>query len=271
LTVEETFYLSAPFIFMSIRRRGIGATQAALWAVGLALLLVGTHMSFWSFLDDPTFVILYTFFGRSLEFVIGIACARWLLAHRERLAVSGWPKCTYVGIAGALLVIGWMSTLQSPTKFGLFEPMGMVLNDLLLPVFLGIGILGLVLERSIASRLLSTELFLILGRSSYAFYLLHMSVFTAVFVRFLPAGSDVIRMGLLLVAMNVASVLLYVLYERPANLLVKRVGSRLLYIGVETPSAEQYAAFRNRAIAAFCVLLLLFGFWNLHKVSLIHL
>src|SRR5579872_4786986 len=126
LTVEETFYLSAPLIFMLLRRWGLIATQALLWTVGLILMAIG-------FFSPGQFAVLYTFFGRSCEFIIGIACGVWLLNHREDIGTVRGVKCTAIGILGFGVILTWMALLQSGEVFGLFTPVGMALNNLFLP------------------------------------------------------------------------------------------------------------------------------------------
>ena len=113
-----------------------------------------------------------------------------------------------------------LSLLHGPVvgALGVFRPAGMFINNVLLPL-LGIGPLlwGLVQEQTWVSRLLSSAPLVLLGKSSYAFYLIHLGVLQELLRDWLP--NAVVPMLLL----YVVSVLLYLLIEEPLNRWLRRV------------------------------------------------
>ena len=96
-------------------------------------------------------------------------------------------------------------------------PAGMVLNNVGLPL-LGIGPLlwGLVREDTGLRRLLGSAPLVLLGRSSYAFYLIHMGVLQQLLRGHLP--SPVVAVLLYGLAIG-----LYWLVEEPLNRWLRRV------------------------------------------------
>ena len=72
LTVEECFYASAPVIFLFSRKNLLKPLLFLAALLGGILLLTRIPLVNVSF-GPPTFVLLYTFFGRFLEFFAGIS------------------------------------------------------------------------------------------------------------------------------------------------------------------------------------------------------
>ncbi|MFN7921534.1 MAG: acyltransferase family protein [Bryobacteraceae bacterium] len=215
LTVEETFYLSAPFLFRGIRRWGLIWTQSAIWALGALLLAAGVF-------DTARFTIGNTFFGRSFEFIAGIACALWL--KKSSPAPRGFALLTWAGVAGFAAAQSWMASLATPADYGVGHPVGKVLNNLVLPPFLAMLFLGLIREQSIIRTILSSRVFVLLGRSSYAFYLVHVGPIHGVLAERMAGWSEGPRLAVGFAAMNAIAVLIYWAYERPANAWVREVG-----------------------------------------------
>lgn len=166
LTVEITFYILAPLLFGLLKRWG------ALW---LTVGLFSTGLLGWAygFFTPLPFVLFYTFFGRSFEFIVGMWLARrW---HQHRL-----PSFSHALLAG--LLIG-MVCLFSQVQVALFttQPATLVWTEVILynfglPIGIGLVCLGLLTQTSVARQLLSHPFLQTLGRSSYAFYLIHSGV-----------------------------------------------------------------------------------------------
>jgi peptidoglycan/LPS O-acetylase OafA/YrhL len=85
LTVEMTFYLFIPLIFYW-RKRHIswGNILIGFWATGLLLWVLGSQLSFYTFFNSFQFVSIYTFFGRSFEFLIGLWLGIKLATERKK-------------------------------------------------------------------------------------------------------------------------------------------------------------------------------------------
>jgi peptidoglycan/LPS O-acetylase OafA/YrhL len=260
LTIEETFYLLAPVLFVFIARYGYIAAQVLLYGMAAALLFIGTHTQFGGFCDSFHFVVLYTFFGRSFEFLSGIAFAR-LLIVRPELFRSRHSALTMGGVLGSILVIYWLSLLKVGDRFGLFHPIGMALNNLLLPVMVCLLFAGLIAERTIIREVLSSGPFVFLGRSSYAFYLVHYGVLPLfVMLPRLAVLSEGLRIGVLFILVNVVSAALYIGVEHPMNQFVrKRVDRPMQRASEVTPSDKSSSSGKRSLFWAGALLAALLG------------
>ncbi|QKZ13333.1 acyltransferase family protein [Spirosoma sp. KUDC1026] len=180
LTVEWTFYLLAPWLFTALHRWGLIRLTVILLSVGLLLwATVGQSAGHGLFATLP-FVLFYTFFGRAFEFLIGMQLARnWrsnqIATSKYALAISlilisscvVWQACVYTVFAD--------NSARLLSEF--------VTYNLLLPVGIVSLLLSLLRENSIFSRVLASPVFQALGRSSYAFYLIHVGVVSRALLR----------------------------------------------------------------------------------------
>jgi peptidoglycan/LPS O-acetylase OafA/YrhL len=220
LTVEEMFYCSAPLAFWLVRRNGqwLWALPLGLTASGAALVLLCRAHPWHGLFGSFDFLFQFTYLGRAVEFFVGVGLAWWL----RRLAPAGvsLPGLTYAGLLGTLLCLGALSLLHGPAvgAFGVLRPAGMAINNLALPV-LGIGPLlwGLVREDTWLSQLLGSKPMVLLGKSSYAFYLIHMGVVQQQLHEWL--GSKVLAV----LALYGLSILLFWVVEEPLNHWLRRV------------------------------------------------
>ncbi|RTQ52461.1 acyltransferase [Hymenobacter gummosus] len=178
LTVEECFYLFA-LAYLWVQQRSFPARRPWL-AVGsaLGLLVVGLGLALLArrlelpVLQNPNFVLVYTFFGRSVEFLVGAGLALHL---PPRPGVRPHPLYTYLGLAALALAVAALvgiTALPDPRP-ALHHPAGLVVNHLLLPLAVATLLYGLITERTTVARLLASRPLQLLGASSYAFYLLH--------------------------------------------------------------------------------------------------
>ncbi|MGI4820540.1 MAG: acyltransferase family protein [Janthinobacterium lividum] len=183
LTVEECFYLSAPFLLLAWRRWGGGGILTSMLAVlsiglGLTALLSGQpelHGLFGSYKH----LFNYTFFGRVSEFVVGIALARWWAA-RPLALTPRWPWRTALGIVLMATTLGILVWIDSPLDWydGLRYPSAIAVKLLVFPLGMAWFMAGLLAERSWLYAVLATRIMQLLGRSSYFFYLVHIGVFS---------------------------------------------------------------------------------------------
>ncbi|MGI4762598.1 MAG: acyltransferase family protein [Janthinobacterium lividum] len=183
LTVEECFYLSAPLLLLLWQRRGwTGAAGFAALLASSGLLLTALcagrpelHGLFGSYRHLCNF----TFFGRVLEFVLGVGLARWW-ASRPAAANGRGTWRTLAGALAMALAIGLLAALRSPidTYDGLRYPAAIATNILLFPAAVALLLAGLLSESTRLRQVLASRLAQALGRSSYFFYLLHVSPFS---------------------------------------------------------------------------------------------
>ena len=213
LTVEECFYLSAPFFLSRIRRSA--------WAWGwlpVATLLVPVGL--WALLGPAAFrqvfghwnfVLHATFFGRCLEFFMGMALAVFLLKHPARLAPTsprgGWLTLAGTGaLAGSLLLLVYIGDAGN----ALPSFAGIACGNTLVPLAITLLFYGLLTERTWLRSLLGTRLFGLLGKSSYAFYLIHLGIVDTLLRTYLGQHS-----ALRFVVLNLVAIAIYQLVERP--------------------------------------------------------
>jgi peptidoglycan/LPS O-acetylase OafA/YrhL len=218
LTVEECFYFSAPFIFIFINKNRKLFWLPWLILLTIAVILAGVNLFTTSFYGSARFVFLYTFFGRCTEFFCGMLAA-WLV--RRNFALPGkWRKLplTYLAIGGIGLLLFAISALSGGEyQYGIFHPLGTLLTTLILPPVIAVMIYALAVQRTWLSRLLGTRLFLLLGASSYIFYLIHLGAINNLLYN--NISTDIIVRFLLL---NLIAILLYKLAEEPLNHYIKR-------------------------------------------------
>jgi peptidoglycan/LPS O-acetylase OafA/YrhL len=182
LTVEECFYFTAPLLLLWQKRwRGAPLAFALLMlSIGLALTaLCSGRPALHGLFGSYKALFYYTFFGRVLEFVLGVLLARWW-AGRLATASPRWPWRTLGGAGVALLAVSLLYGVNSPIDFyqGPRYPAASLLNNVLFPLGTVLLLAGLLAEGSWLRRVLATKLAQALGRSSYFFYLLHVSVFS---------------------------------------------------------------------------------------------
>ena len=208
LTVEECFYFFAPLLFLWWNKIKL-LVPFVLLALGSLLVLSFRSVDFYGFFSDFHFMMIYTFFGRCFEFFIGIALAQHL-KDQNRTAGS-WPM-TYLGLIGILLTIGGLSYLGENGNSGLEHPAGIVLNNFILPVMIVLFIYGLIKENTWINKLLSSAIAQVLGKSSYAFYLIHAGIFYSALYHFVTTNTL-----LIFLLLNILSVGIYYLIEKPLH------------------------------------------------------
>ncbi|RYY20186.1 MAG: acyltransferase [Cytophagaceae bacterium] len=212
LTVEECFYLSAPFWLARLRR----SAWAWAWLPAAPLLL---PVGLWALLGPATFyrvvgpwdfVLHFTFFGRCLEFFIGLALAVFLL--KQPPATRPHPREGGRTLAGALALAGCLLLLAGIGDAGNAMPSyaGIAVSNTVVPLAIALLFYGLLTERTWLRSLLSTKLFNLLGKSSYAFYLIHLGVIDTVLRTYLAQHS-----ALRFLALNLLAIASYQLLERP--------------------------------------------------------
>lgn len=177
LAIEECFYWIAPVLFWF---RG-----AKIFLALLGIYLIGAFIGYLSiegvwpeemrsigFMFPIPFIIIYTFFGRAFEFICGIILARIILGPHGSLAQRLKLPFTFLGALLSIILFGVLVSMQG-RNIALISPVGATINNLLMPIGFAILFYGLIIERTLFSRLLSTRFFRELGRASYCFYLIN--------------------------------------------------------------------------------------------------
>lgn len=248
LTVEESFYFLAPLFFVKMKKnmRNIVIIPIILLAAGSILVLIFSNFNFYGFFGNFTFMFLYTFLGRCVEFFIGMGLALIILKANE--ADRKTPLFTILGIFGIAGSIGILASLPlDGREYGLYHPFGIFTNNVVLPIGIALFYFGVIKEDSIVRRFLSTNTMQLLGKSSYIFYLLHIGVIANFTKEWTWVGIDkafnwmyengmdwfpehvndtLLYIGIVFIVLNLISIVLYKGIEEPVNLAIRK--SRLL-------------------------------------------
>jgi len=171
LTLLECFYLAAPLL-LGLRARGLPLWLQPLLLMGMGAALVAL-LSPWHWhglFGSYPFMLSYTFLGHCLEFFIGVWLAEQYLSGKLGTPAGVWRTAGGAALwVAATTAIGFAQAAYHSTD----HPLSLVLSLLALPAAGGVLFAGLLSEQSWLRQLLSGHLFQHLGRSSYAFYLLH--------------------------------------------------------------------------------------------------
>ena len=116
-----------------------------------------------------------------------------------------------------LLSILILSFLKTDQQEGIYHPLGIIVNNFILPIF-GIAplYLGLLFENTGFKKFLSTKTMILLGKSSYIFYLIHMGVFVNILSQITTNNF------FLFLIINIFAILIFKYLEEPISILVKR-------------------------------------------------
>ncbi|MES2266412.1 MAG: acyltransferase [Bacteroidota bacterium] len=175
LTVEECFYFSAPFIFYFAQKyRKFYIQPVIVTLTGATLVLIFSHVDWYGFFGNFTFMMLYTFLGRCFEFFAGIQLA--LIVRKQNLDGQRKSNYTYIGFLLIFVCVGIMSVLPIPKGevAGLHSPVGIITNNYLLAGSIALFFYGLLTETTVLKKILSNPFVELLGKSSYIFYLIHL-------------------------------------------------------------------------------------------------
>lgn len=233
LTPEWCFYLAVPFLFILIKRYGFLIPLLGVYALGGVLLFFGESISlavnYYHFFRGFTFMAESTFFGRAFEFFAGMYLARHLMERKNGEPIRPWPVCTWSALGLIAASVYGLSTFQSPAyHYGVEHPVGRALNNFVLPVFFCLLFFGLITEQSLFRKFLSSKLMVLLGKSSYSFYLIHIGIFLNLLAFILPIHTlmapfpNLWMYGAGFLLMNLFALAIYFLVERPMNIFLRR-------------------------------------------------
>ncbi|UHG92453.1 acyltransferase family protein [Spirosoma oryzicola] len=208
LTVELCFYLAAPFLFSALRRWGPLKLTFLLLSTGMLLYLTIGSLNWHGLFGNLPFMLFYTFPGRSFEFVAGMwAAQQWQggqLLHACYLTAKSLLLLAFCVISQTCIT-GWTTNTSVLTWSEVIS------YNFILPISLAFLLLGLLREQSGLQRLLAYPIVQTLGRSSYAFYLIHIGVVSKFIGHVLPG----IGIGPLFVVLVLVSQGLYRWVEKP--------------------------------------------------------
>lgn len=212
LTVEECFYFCAPLLLLSSGRRPVALLLWPLGLLAIGTLLVASfaqHPVHGGFFASYSLLIGSTFLGRSSEFITGIALAYCIQRQAPPTGTSFWRRTG--GLVSLLLLLSWKVLVpfdnEETAASGVLV---LVANHVLLPLSLAWVFYGLLVEHSRLRRLLASNLFQLLGKSSYSFYLIHIGVLQLVLRNYVTSNVFV-----LFILLNLSAILLFKWVEQP--------------------------------------------------------
>lgn len=187
LTVEEFFYLVAPFLVLGLAHRlaRLPLYTVGLVAIGCGLVALPASWHPFGFFIGYKYMMSATFFGRCFEFLGGITLG--LLVLRNAAVLSWLAKrisCTTWGIIWVATCIGLLLTMRALPALVHTLPWGpdftywvrIFLNNVLLVPGICLVLYGLIHEPSRLRGLLGSRIFDLFGKASYALYLIHIGV-----------------------------------------------------------------------------------------------
>lgn len=203
LTVEETFYFMAPILFFIFRKHKLTFFLMPLFLISIGIFIYQPKLEF---------MLDFTFFGRSVEFISGIVLAVYL----PRIPKIKTINFTYLGLISILFWIYLLSQIKGVHGYGTDTMIGKVINTVCLPILGFVPFfIGILKEKTSFSKLLNTSLFQLLGKSSYVFYLIHLGIFHTILSKI---SSNYV---FLFIGLNLLSVVLYLFFEKPMNALIR--------------------------------------------------
>lgn len=208
LTLEEIFYFSAPLFFILVRR-------SMVYFLLLPLLILAVGFGLKSVFSGNTYGFMqFNFSVYIIEFFTGI-----FIAKNLRLIMSKRIKFTLPGIFFLLCFLLFSNTFRM--LLDIPEDLFRLIEIIFLSVFcIAPILLGLIKEKTFLSKLLSTKLFIVLGKSSYAFYLIHIG-FIANLVYINISENKIV----IFIILNFISVVIYKYIEEPLNLYIRKIGN----------------------------------------------
>ncbi|AKQ46612.1 hypothetical protein TH63_14800 [Rufibacter radiotolerans] len=221
LTAEVCFYLVAPLLLFYLPRLGVAGSVVAVVIIGALLAVAGNTFLAYGFIPDWHYFLRMTFFGRCLEFCLGI----WLARHLLRMSALGLTTRVPDGLwtyTSALVLLGGMLFLNAlPRLFPAYQSwLFLGTYHVLLPVVIAALLWGLCRETTVLSRGLGSRLGQELGKGSYIFYLVHYTFgFDLLYFHVWPNRGGVL---LLLAIFSVAG---YYLLEAPLHKSIIRAGA----------------------------------------------
>ena len=208
LTLEELFYITAPLYFILLRKKAYWffVLPVVIFLFGLAIKDISqVSANTWGFMQKN--ISYYVF-----EFFIGIGLAL-MVNNKFKLKLKLKLKgTTYFGISFIVLFL-----LSLPTNYTESDWMKAVMAILLCTFGIAPLIWGLIFEDTFIKRFLSSKQMVLLGKSSYIFYLIHKG-----FIPMLIYDYMAENVLLIFVLLNILSIIMFNYLEEPLNLWIRK-------------------------------------------------
>ena len=206
LTVEFCFYGIAPFLFLKAKNYRTWPL-ISVFLLGLGSILAYFLNSGFDY-ENLHFVLTYTFLGRSFEFFAGCYLSTQLAKWPPRKPANGF--FTYAGFGLVIAVISGLTIGHFFLQKNGIHLFDFCILNLALPIAILLFYKGLLLENTFISQLLGSSIGQLLGKSSFAFYLIHVGFIELGLFHFVTEN-----IFLLFLILNLISILLYLWVEKP--------------------------------------------------------
>lgn len=210
LTLEEMFYFTAPIYFILIRKSKywLIILPVVIFIAGYLLKSIFLNVNYLGgFLQNNLSVYIFEFFG-------GIGLAIFILKNKNLSFKIHWA--TYFGIF--ILFIYLLCKQYIGRYIDLKTDIGHALENVCITLLGIVPLLwGLIHENTFIKRFLSSPLMIILGKSSYIFYLIHKGFFP-VFINDYITDNKL----MIFILLNIVSIVLFHYIEEPLNKFIRK-------------------------------------------------
>ncbi len=216
LTVEECFYICAPFIFYFSKKVKLIIPLLVIFFTGLLLWFIFKNINFYGFFGNLRFELYFTFFGRCFEFFVGIKLAL-IFKNKYEDRVSKFNYKTLIGTLYIAICISIMALIKGDKDFSSETLGGIAINNFVLPIGIAILFLGLITETTYISRILKSKIFVLLGKSSYSFYLIHVAIINLVVAKITHSTL------IIFLITTIVSIIVFKFIEEPCNKYIRKL------------------------------------------------
>lgn len=208
LTLEELFYITAPLYFIFIKKNNffLFLLPIIIFVFGVTLKIYADG-KLWNFMQINISIYIFQFF-------VGIA-----LALVIKKIIIKKIKFNYFTFFGIVFIIGYLFSRAYISQFiDLKNDFARAL-ELLIIALLGIAPLlyGLIFEKTLIQKILSNKSMVLLGKSSYVFYLIHKGFIPILFNDYISENKL-----FLFIFLNILSVLMFHYLEEPINNYIRK-------------------------------------------------
>lgn len=221
LTVEECFYFFAPFIFILSKKYNFWL-PVLITVVILFFIIIRDGKE----ISDIFLIFSGTFFGCFLKFFAGVFLALIVQKNdKKRINYIKGQKWTLIGF-GATILLSIPLVYVTNKAYLIQYSTVVIVSNFLMPFVIATLYFGLIYENSFFRRILSTRLMKLLGKSSYAFYLLHMPIIIYIGAPYLKPYFSNNYYNLYVITIFVfvilLSVIVFLCYENPLNVSIRK-------------------------------------------------
>lgn len=183
LTVEETFYLCAPIILWTLTKLKKGAALALFArlfvSLGIVFVYVFKQRPILREMEAYKFIWDFTFFSRCFEFLVGISLALLLRSSNSGKFFMR-SAAMFIGLILIAVCLYMLVLLNDGSEQSAVLYTKILVNNVLLAVAVCFLLWGLVKNNNLVTKMLASNLMQLLGKSSYVFYLIHVSFISVI-------------------------------------------------------------------------------------------